>query len=142
MSVLLTTAYTAGAANALEVYAVTKEAGWLQTTGRIVGKGAKYLGRATGMVPGVGTLAGAAIGGVGGAIEGLSQGEGLKGALVRGGMGAATGAMPLGAGFIAGAAGDAMANKMLRPKPATGPATAPMPGMIHGQHLPGMVAGA
>jgi hypothetical protein len=48
------------------------------------------------------------LGGIGGAITGFSNGEGWRGALARGGLGAATAWMPLGAGAAADIAGNAL----------------------------------
>ena len=102
-----------------------------------LGKALKWGGRVAGAVPAVGTAANAVLGGVGGVAQGLANGEGLKGGLMRAGTNIATGSIPGGAGIAAGIAGDAAMNKILAPKPQ-GPATGPMPGMLGQGHLPGM----
>jgi hypothetical protein len=83
-----------------------------------------------------------------GAVQGLMNGEGLKGAVVRGAISGGTGLISSpGVGMAAGMAGDMAADKLLAPKPAPtgiknysrGPATGPMPGMAGQGNLPGMV---
>ena len=115
-----------GSADALEYFGV-KEAGPVGSMiGRgagMIGKGLNWAGRAASVVPGVGNAVGAVASGIGGGIQGLAQGEGLKGALVRGGIGAGTSLIPGGGGIAAGIAGDMAANKFLAPKPAAQPPT-------------------
>lgn len=136
-------AYDAGRHAACSSFGLTKEAFNFGQAAKMVGKGigvgAKWLGRAASVVPVVGNAAGAVLSGIGGGIQGFAQGEGLKGALVRGGTQAASSLIPGGAGIAAGMAADVAANKLLAPKPAPGPARRPMPGMIGGAQLPGMV---
>jgi len=110
-------AKTAGVRVALAHYGITeKDAGTLATIGRGVGAASKWLGRGASVVPGIGNAAGAVLGGVGGAIQGFANGEGLKGALTRGGIQAGANLLPIGLGIVAGIAGDAAANKMFTPK--------------------------
>ena len=128
MSPLHNNAYTAGQTAAHAAFGY-KEAGMLGQIGKWGGKALQWGGRAAGAVPGVGTAIGAVTGSLGGVMQGAAQGEGWKGMAARGAAGAATGAMPLGTGLIAGAASDLALNHMLAPKPQ-GPRVAPMPGMV------------
>lgn len=131
MSFLANSAYRGGQNDALDTFGC-KEAGALGTA---IGKGMQWLGRGASVVPAVGNAAGAILGGIGGATQALASGEGLKGALVRGGLNAGAGLIPGGGGIAAGIGADLAANKILAPK---GPAPAAMPGMMGQGRLPGM----
>jgi len=138
MSHPLENAYWTGQVAACESFGV-KEAGVLGQIGKWGGKALQWGGRAAGVVPVAGEAVGAIAGGLGGVMQGAAQGEGWKGMAARGAAGAATGAMPLGAGLVAGAASDLALDKMLAKKPP-GPQNAPMPGMMGQGHLPGHAA--
>ena len=121
-------AYHLGAAEALAAFGM-KEAGWLSTAGgRLggwLGKGLQWGGKALGFLPtGAGNAAGAVIGGVGGAIEGLANGEGLKGVAARCALGAATSAMPFATGAAVQLGGNAVLGRALAP-PRRVPAAMP-----------------
>ena len=132
MSAYLQSAYRGGKTAAFDTFGI-KEAGAIGTA---IGKGLQWLGRGASVVPVAGNAAAAVLGGVGGATQALASGEGLKGALVRGGLNAGAGLIPGGGGIAAGIGADLAANKLLAPK---GPATGAMPGMMGQGHLPGMV---
>jgi len=133
------TAYAEGQQTALASFGI-KEAGWMGTAAKVLGKGLKWGGRLAGSTV-IGAPVGAAMGGIGGAMEGAANNEGWKGMAARGAAGALTGAMPLGSGLVAGAASDMALNHMLKPKTPTGPAVGNMPGMLNPAHsAPGMVA--
>lgn len=131
MSVYLQAAYRGGTTAALGSYGV-KEAGAI---GAAIGKGMQWLGRGASVVPVAGNAAAAVLGGVGGATQALSNGEGLKGAVVRGGLNAGAGLIPGGGGIAAGIGADLAANQILAPK---GPPPQAMPGMMGQGRLPGM----
>jgi hypothetical protein len=133
-------AYDAGLLEACSSFGLQKEA-FLGQAAKWGGKALNWLGRGASVVPGVGNAAGAVLSGIGGGIQGLAQGEGMKGALTRGTLSAGASLIPGGGGIVAGAAADAAADKLLAPKPPKGPAVGAMPGMIGSGHLPGMVAG-
>lgn len=132
MSAYAQAAYRDGSTAALGAFGI-KEAGAIGTA---IGKGMQWLGRGASVVPVAGNAAAAVLGGVGGATQALSSGEGLKGALVRGGLNAGAGLLPGGAGIAAGMGADLAANKILAP---SGPPPQTMPGMMGQGHLPGMV---
>lgn len=132
MSALTQAAYRGGSTAALDAFGV-KQAGAIGTA---IGKGMQWLGRGASVVPVAGNAAGAVLGGIGGATQALASGEGLKGAVVRGGLNAGAGLIPGGGGIAAGIGADMAANKILSP---SGPPPAPMPGAMGG-NLPGMAA--
>lgn len=145
MSFTRQAAYDAGLSEACLSFGLQKEA---LALGKMVapiakwgGRAMNWLGRGASVVPGVGNAAGAVLSGVGGAVQGLAQGEGLKGALTRGALSGGASLIPGGGGVVAGVAADAAADRLLAPKPPSGPAVGKMPGMIGNDHLPGMVAG-
>jgi hypothetical protein len=133
MSLVLQSAYSGGQTAAFGAFGV-KKAGAIGTA---IGKGMQWLGRGASVVPVAGNAAGAVLGGVGGATQALSSGEGLKGALVRGGLNAGAGLIPGGGGIAAGMGADLAANKILAPK---GPPPQQMPGAMGHGPLPGMTA--
>lgn len=101
----------AGRAAAREAYTV-KTAFGLQA----LSKGLKWGGKAFGFLPtGIGNAIGAGLGGLGGVLEGVHRGEGVTGALSRGALGAASGALPLGAGIATQVGGDYLLNRALTP---------------------------
>jgi len=142
-------AYAYGERTALGAFGLTKIALSMGAIGKGVATGAKWLGRGASVVPVVGNAAGAVLSGAGGAIQGFAQGEGLKGAVTRGGIQAASSLIPGGGGIVAGMAGDVAADKLLAPKPAptgmtnfkrpAGPGPSHMPGAAGQGNLPGMV---
>lgn len=109
-------AHAAGVSDAVDAF-LLKTSGM----GKAIGTGLQTVGKALGTTTtGLGNAAGAVVGGIGGAIEGLSQGQGMKGALAHGAKGAITGALPAGTGFIADAVATPLVNKALGPTPAPG----------------------
>lgn len=132
MSAYLKAAYRGGTTAAFGSFGI-KEAGAIGTA---IGKGLQWLGRGASVVPLAGNAAAAALGGIGGATQALSSGEGLKGALVRGGLSAGAGLIPGGGGIAAGIGADLAANKILAPK---SPPPQALPGMLNHGRLPGMV---
>lgn len=96
-------AYEAGIDGALAAYGVKDAA--LAAGARTLGKGMQLGGKALGFLPtGIGNLAGAAVGGVGGAIAGAASappGQRLRQATIGATSGAVGGALPMGIGFIA-----------------------------------------
>jgi hypothetical protein len=103
-------AHGKGVNDALDTYGVKEAAmpmGMLGRAGSWLGKGMQWGAKALGFAPtGIGNAAGAVLGGAGGALQGLSQGEGWKGMAARAGVGAASGALPLGSGLAVGAVGN------------------------------------
>ena len=142
MSLHTKAAYDAGQHQALAAFRLEKFAGMLGTAVGMAGKGMKWLGRAAGAVPAVGTAANAVIGGVGGMAEGIAnQGLTMKGigeGVTRAGANIATGSIPGGAGIAAGVASDLALNKAFAPKAPAGPQPQMMPGAMGTGPLPGM----
>ena len=86
--------YVEGKEAALVQFGLRKEAG----SGSMIGKGLSTGGKMLSAVPtGIGNLAGAAIGGIGGAIQGVASappGQGLRHGLIGAASGAASSALP------------------------------------------------
>lgn len=116
-------AYLAGATAALHSFGLEKSAGFLSSMGQMGGRALQWGSKALGFLPtGIGNAAGAVVGGVGGALQGISSGQGWRGALAHGAAGAATGAMPLGTGMAVGAAATPFINGALRQPSIPNPA--------------------
>jgi hypothetical protein len=135
MTLTLQTAYRGGRTAAFNAFGI-KEAGIPGVAGKALGRGMQWTGRALSTIPLVGNVAGAALSGVGGATQALASGEGLKGALIRGGLSGGASLIPGGGGIAAGIGADMAADKLLAP---TGPKPQHMPGAIGHGALPGMV---
>jgi len=149
-------AYDHGEYAALGAYGLTKEAvNWGALAGRAAkwgGNAMKWLGRAAGVVPVVGTLPGMALAAGGSAIGSIASGENFQTGAARALGAAGTAAIPGGAGLFAGAAVDEGMDRLSKSKPAPtgitnynrgakGPAVGPMPGHVGEQHgLPGGAA--
>ena len=99
--------------------AMEKFGGMWGSIGNAVGKGLQFGGKMLGTIPaGITNAAGAVMGGIGGGMQALANGEGWKGMALRGGVGAASSGMGIIGGTAVNMGANAAIDKMNLGHPA------------------------